>query len=115
VLLDACHSGAVTGTGSTLTSDADMLRRKVSASNVTVLTSSSSNEISREDDKWNNGAFTKVLRDALGKDGDVNHDGLIWMTQLTHYVVTHVMDLTHGQQRPGVSLGYERTVFIAGQ
>jgi hypothetical protein len=115
VLLDACHSGAVTGTGSTLTSDADVLRRKVSASNVTVLTSSSSNEISREDDKWNNGAFTKVLRDALGKDGDVNHDGLIWMTQLTHFVVTHVMDLTHGQQRPGVSLGYERTVFIAGQ
>jgi hypothetical protein len=115
VLLDACHSGAVTGTGSALTSDADVLRRRVSASNVTVLTSSTSNEISREDDTWNHGAFSKVLLDALGKDGDVNHDGFIWMTQLTHYVVTHVTDLTHGQQHPGVSLGYEGTVFIAGQ
>jgi dipeptidyl aminopeptidase/acylaminoacyl peptidase len=81
VLLDACHSGAVTGTGSALTSDAEVLRRRVSANNVTVLTSSTSNEFSREDDKWKHGAFTKVLLDALGKDGDVNHDGFIWMTQ----------------------------------
>jgi uncharacterized caspase-like protein len=65
VLLDACHSGAATGTGSALTSDADVLRRRVSASKMTVLTSSTSNEISRDDDKWNHGAFTKVLLDAL--------------------------------------------------
>ena len=91
VLLDACHSGAVTGTGATLTSEADKLRTRVSASNMTVLTSSTSNEISREDDKWNHDAFTKVLLDALGKDGDVNHDGFIWMTQLAHYVVTHAI------------------------
>jgi WD40 repeat protein len=116
VLLDACHSGAVTGTGSALTSNADVLRRSVSASNVTVLTSPTGTEISREDEKWNNhGAFTEVLLDALGKDGDVNHDGLIWMTQFTHFVVTHVTDLTGGKQHPGVSLGYEGTVFIAGQ
>ena len=56
-----------------------------------------------------------MLLDALGKDGDVNHDGFIWMTQLTHYVVTHVTDLTGGQQHPGVSLGFEGTVFIAGR
>ena len=59
--------------------------------------------------------FTKVLLDALGKDGDVNREGFIWMSQLTDYVVTHVSDLTHGQQHSGVSLGYEGTVFIAGQ
>jgi hypothetical protein len=92
-----------------------VLRRSVSASNVTVLTSSTSNEFSREDEKWNNGAFTKVLLDALCKDGDVNHDGFIWMTQLTHYVVTHVSDLTGGQQHPGVEQRFEGTVFIAGQ
>ena len=115
VLLDACHSGAVTGDGSTLASNADLLRLTIAASNVTVLTSSTKNEFSREDDKWNNGAFTKVLLDALGKDADQNPDGFIWMTQLTHYVVTHVSDLTHGQQHPGVALGYEGTVFIAGQ
>jgi hypothetical protein len=115
VLLDACHSGAVTGTGSALTSDADVLRRRVSASNVTVLTSSIKNEISREDDKWDNSAFTKARLDALGKDALGKGVGLIWMTQLTHYVITHVTDLTHGQQHPGVSIGYEGEVFIAGQ
>jgi hypothetical protein len=61
VLLDACHWGAVTGTGSTLTSDAEVLRRRVSASNVTVLTCSTGNEFSREDDKWNHGAFTNPM------------------------------------------------------
>jgi hypothetical protein len=39
VLLDACHSGGVTGDGSALTSNADLLRSIITASNVTVLTS----------------------------------------------------------------------------
>jgi len=39
VLLDACHSGGVTGDSSALTSNADLLRSIIAASNVTVLTS----------------------------------------------------------------------------
>jgi uncharacterized caspase-like protein len=46
VLLDACHSGAVTGDGLALTSNADLLRSAISASNVTVLSSSATNEFS---------------------------------------------------------------------
>ena len=42
VLLDACHSGAATGDGSKLASNANLLRSTMSASNVTVLTSSTS-------------------------------------------------------------------------
>jgi hypothetical protein len=38
VLLDACHSGDATGDGSALTSNADLLRSIIAASNVTVLT-----------------------------------------------------------------------------
>ena len=115
VLLDACHSGAVTGDGSALTSNADLLRSIISASNVMVLTSSTTNEFSREDEKWNNGAFTKVLLDALGKDADEDHDGLISMSEITHYLSTHVSGLTDGQQHPGVEQRFEGTVFIAGQ
>jgi WD40 repeat protein len=115
VLLDACHSGAVSGDGSALASDADRLRSIISASNVTVLTSSTSNEFSREDEKWNHGAFTQVLLDALGKDADENHDGLISMSELTHYVVAHVSGLTDDQQHPGVEQRYEGELFIAGQ
>ena len=86
-----------------------------SASNVTVLTSSATNEFSGEDEKWSNGAFTKVLLDALGKDADEDHDGRISMSELTHYVATHVRGLTEGQQHPGVEQRFEGTVFIAGQ
>jgi hypothetical protein len=39
LLLDARHSGGVTGDGSALTSNADLLRSIIAASNVTVLTS----------------------------------------------------------------------------
>jgi hypothetical protein len=39
VLLDACHSGGGAGDGSALTSNADLLRSIIAASNVTVLTS----------------------------------------------------------------------------
>ena len=115
VLLDACHSGAVTGDGSALTSSADLLRSIIAASNVTVLTSSTKNEFSREDEKWNHGAFTQVLLDALGKDADEDHDGLISMSGLTHYVATHVRGLTEGQQHPGVEQRYEGELFVSGQ
>jgi Caspase domain len=115
VLLDTCHSGAVTGDGSALASNADLLRSIIAASNVTVLTSSTTNEFSREDEKWNNGAFTKVLLDALGKDADENHDGLVSMSELTRYVATHVSGLTGDQQHPGVEQRYEGELFIAGQ
>jgi hypothetical protein len=56
-----------------------------------------------------------VLLDALGKDADENHDGLISMSELTHYVATHVSGLTGGQQHPGVEQLYEGELFIAGQ
>jgi uncharacterized caspase-like protein len=114
VLLDAYHSGAATGDGSALTSAADVLR-SLSASNVTVLTSSTKNEFAREDDKSNHGVFTEVLLDALGQGADENHDGLISMSELTHYVVTHVSGLTDGQQHPGVDQRFEGELFIAGQ
>ena len=86
VLLDACHSGAVTADGFKLSSNADFLRSLISASNVTVLTSSTANEFSREDQNWGNGAFTKILMEALGHDADENHDGVISMSELTRYI-----------------------------
>jgi hypothetical protein len=37
------------------------------------------------------------------------------MSELTHYVDTHVRGLTEGQQNPGVEQQFEGEVFIAGQ
>ena len=89
VLLDACHSGAATADGSKLSSNADLLRSVMSASNVTVLTSSTANELSREDERWGNGAFTKIFW-GLGADADENHDGVISMSELTRYIASQV-------------------------
>ena len=56
-----------------------------------------------------------MLLDALGKDADEDHDGLISMSELTHYLSTHLVSLTSGQQHPGVEQRFEGGLFIAGQ
>ena len=65
VLLDACHSGATTTTGSPLSMDSTALRTALAAANVSVLTSSTGAEVSLENEDWGHGAFTKVLLEAL--------------------------------------------------
>jgi hypothetical protein len=53
---------------------------------VTVLTSSTADKLSREDEKWQHGAFTKVLLDALSGSAhaiDTDHNGVITMAELT--------------------------------
>ena len=49
---------------------AEVLKAVMDASNVTVLTSSTADKVSREDEKWGHGAFTKVLLDALSASDD---------------------------------------------
>jgi WD40 repeat protein len=114
VLLDACHSGAVTGDGSNLTTNADVLRSLMSSSNVTVLTSSRGDEFSQEDEAWKNGAFTKVLIEAFGRDADENHDGLISMSELTTYMSAHLPTLTGDHQHPGIEQRFQSDLFVAG-
>lgn len=58
VLLDACRSAGLIGGKQ----GADLLRSVLAANNVTVLTSSKADKLSREDEKWGHGAFTKRLR-----------------------------------------------------
>jgi uncharacterized caspase-like protein len=65
VLLDACHSGATTTTGSPIAMDSTVLRTALAAANVSVLTSSTGAEVSLENEDWGHGAFTKVLLEAL--------------------------------------------------
>jgi hypothetical protein len=114
VLLDACHSGAVAADGSKLSSNADLLRSVIASSNVTVLTSSSADELSREDEAWGNGAFTKVLIEAFGRDADQNHDGLISMSELTAYLSAHLPTLTGDHQHPGIEQRFQSDLFVAG-
>jgi len=114
VLLDACHSGATTMDGAPLTTDATALRTGLAAANVTVLTSSSRHEVSREDPQWGHGAFTKVLLDALNDPAaDPDRKGLINTSGLAHYVATHVSSLTNGKQTPDMEVRFDTTVFAS--
>jgi Caspase domain len=112
VLLDACHSGATTMAGEVLTNNQDALKGALAAANITVLTSSSGSEFSREDEKWSHGAFTRALLDALGDPmADPSHIGLISSNGLAVYMHQHVPDLTDHQQTPGMEVRFESTVF----
>jgi Caspase domain len=119
VLLDACHAGAYTD-DSKSPPNADVLRLSIAANstgNVSVLTSSSAHQVSREDDDWKHGAFTKVVLDGLsGSDRsiDINNDNAISMGELTEYLHRNLSRLTNGAQQLGVTTRFVGKLFVAG-
>ena len=114
VLLDACRSGAATAAGQDLVVDAERLRTALAGTNVTVLTSSSSAELSRERDEWSNGAFTEILLEALSRKADTDANGMISVSELTGYLTRNVPGLTGGKQTPGVEMRFDGDVFLTG-
>ncbi len=114
VFLDACRSGGAMATGQALAADATRLRAALVGPNITVLTSSSAAELSREDPMWGNGAFTKIVLEALSSRADANRNGLISISELTGYLTRHVPGLTDGAQHPGVEMRFDGDVFVAG-
>jgi WD40 repeat protein len=113
VLLDACRSEGLIGKA---VPGADVLRSVLAASNVTVLTSSMADKLSREDEKWQHGAFTKALLDALGSGDDIDTDrnGVISMAELTAYLARHLDELTGGEQQLGLEQRFQGDVFVSG-
>jgi WD40 repeat protein len=118
LLLDACHSGAAAGDGSKLSANIDAVRMMLASPNVTVLTSSTGDEASFEDEKLGHGAFTTALLEALGKEADEDHDGLVSLSELTHYLFKRVPSLAEQAKRsqhPNVEQRFEAELFVAGQ
>jgi Caspase domain len=114
VLLDACRSAGLIGGALPA---ADVLKAVLAASNVTVLTSSTADKLSREDETWQHGAFTKVLLDALSGsayDLDTDRDGVISMAELTAYMAKHLSRLTGGDQQLGLDQRFQSDIFVAG-
>lgn len=111
LLLDACYSGAASPGRSTMPFESSRLAHALAAANVTVLTSSSASEASREDPAWQNGAFTEAVLEALGTDADRNHDGLISANELADYVERRVRALTRGRQNPAMEIRFGGTLF----
>jgi uncharacterized caspase-like protein len=117
VLLDACRSGAAMANGANLAVDGGQLKAALAGlANVTVLTSSDSNKPSYESKDWENGAFTKVFLQALGKDADTDGNGLISMNELTTYMSKHLPRLTtdKGGQSLGMEVRFPGEIFVSG-
>jgi uncharacterized caspase-like protein len=105
VLLDACRSAGIVGGVNTL--------KEMAAGNVTVLTSSTADKVSRESEDWHHGFFAKALLDAFSGI-DVSHKHVISMGELSAYMRRHLWQLTKGDQQLGVSINFEGDVFVAG-
>jgi WD40 repeat protein len=97
LLLDACHSGDVSG-GASNEKVASSLAGEVGI----VFTSSSGNEFSYEDRSWGHGAFTRALLDGLRGKADFTNDNIVDWSELQLYVSTAVRKMTQGSQNPMV-------------
>lgn len=115
VLLDACRSGGAMANGAAFAVDARLLRSVLVGPNVTVLTSSTSRQLSREDGRWGNGAFTEIFLEALGSKADANRNGMISVTEMAGYLTQHVGAITGGEQVPGVEIRFDGDLFVAVQ
>ena len=99
VLLDACHSGAITMDGTPLAMNATALGALLAADKISVITSSTGTQISYEREDLKHGVFTEALLDAIPA-ADEDHDGLINATELFRYVDLQVRARTAGAPTP---------------
>jgi uncharacterized caspase-like protein len=115
VLLDACFSAGLISGPSNAPPTADMLKLALAANNMTVLTSSTADQVSKEDEKWGHGAFTKVFLDALSADDiDADRNGVISMSELVDYIGKNLDRLTNGNQQLGIDQRFQSDIFVAG-
>lgn len=106
LLMDTCHAGNVMGAGKMrgledsikLASFINELTR--AESGVTVFSSSTGRQVSLESTAWNNGAFTKALREGLSGKADRDKAGKVSLDMLDRYLRERVSELTKGAQTP---------------
>jgi WD40 repeat protein/uncharacterized caspase-like protein len=101
--IDTCHSGqaanqAIRGNPN-LTGALNEINDE---KGVIIFASSTGNELSQEDEKWGNGAFTKAIMEGIGGKADKDNNGLIRPSYLSAYVNDRVRSLTGNEQRPVV-------------
>ncbi|WP_158599931.1 caspase family protein [Azospirillum cavernae] len=105
LLLDTCHSGAATSS----TPNAEFLRG--ATSRVSVLTSSSADQPSRERPEWGHGAFSKALLDAFHDGADRDKNGMISVSELADYLKQHVAALSG--QKITQAISFDDDLFAA--
>jgi WD40 repeat protein len=99
LFVDTCHAAGITGAKAILR---DPLYELTSDEyGAIVFSSSLSREISREDEQWQHGAFTKAILDTFAtQESDINDDGFLSLTEMEQSVCDRVQDMTDGEQHP---------------
>ncbi len=104
LFLDACHSGETLATTSRRRGPADITRvvnELSSAENGAVMfASSTGREVSVEDARWQNGAFTEAILEGLAGGADYTGDRAITVKELDTFIANKVKELTGGLQHP---------------
>ena len=74
---------------------------QIGRSGAIVLAASDASQFALESERWKNGAFTFVLREAIEKHlADVNKDRKVTVSELSQYLNQRVPELTSGRQLP---------------
>jgi len=99
--VDTCHAGNVIGDRRSVEDLTRLMNESSSAENgVVVFASSTGKQWSLEDDRWRNGAFTKVLVEGINGEATVKGSKKITVLSLAAYLSEHVSALTDGKQTP---------------
>ncbi|MBF0225124.1 MAG: caspase family protein [Desulfobacterales bacterium] len=102
LFVDTCHSGNVMGNKTRGTVDINaFVNELTSAENgAVVFASSTGRQVSLENEKWKNGAFTKALVEGITGKADLLDKGKITINTLDVYISERVKELTSGKQTP---------------
>ncbi len=101
LMVDTCHSGAVTGKRRGVSDITEALRELNNTdSGVVVMTAATGREESQERSEWGHGAFTKAMIEGLQGQADYNKNSIIEIKEIDLYVTTRVKELTGGTQHP---------------
>jgi WD40 repeat protein len=112
LLVDACYAGAVGLDGSPTSLDASVVRNLVTKNTITVLSSSTKDEPSKELPGWTHGAFTQAFLDALGGGAHPDDQGRISMPELAKAMDKDLDTLTKGGQHLSPHVNFLSDVFV---
>lgn len=98
--VDACYSGALFEGGRSAATTHFIEQLKRSKNGMLLYASSSSDTKSREDESWENGAFTKALVEALNGAAKEEHAEGLSTQELEHFLYKQVRKFTDFKQTP---------------
>ena len=115
LFIDTCRAGGVWGRPGEPSSDVVRVVNDLSSpeNGVIVFASSTHAQLSVENAKWENGAFTEALLEGLAGRTDLFGDGEVTVSTLDAYISRRVKKLTAGRQMPAIGKPVEANFPLA--